>query len=86
MSGTDMVHAADTVLYIPIEKWAAQYIVLDTIVQVDISSALKETATGQTIWEHRQIAQYQASPGGGGLVIKAVAAAIAKAKDAGTAP
>ena len=96
MSDADMVHAADpahlgglfgadTVLYITIEKWAAQYIVLDTVVQVDVSYILKETGTGQTIWEHRQVAQYNASPGDGGggiagLVIKAVAAAIAKAK------
>lgn len=92
----EMVHAADpthlgqlfgadTVLYVTIEKWTAQYIVLDTVVQVDVSYKLKETATGETIWEHRQLAQYNANPGGGGgglagLIVNAVSAAITKAK------
>lgn len=75
---------ADTVLYITIEKWTAKYILLNTSVEVDISYTLKETATGATIWEHRQQAQYQTNQGGGGgivgLVAQAVAAAIAKAK------
>lgn len=91
----DMVHSADpthvgqlfgadSVLYITIEKWTAKYLVVNTSVEVDISYKLKETATGATIWEHRQIAQYQTNQGGGGgvagLIIQAVAAAIAKAK------
>jgi hypothetical protein len=91
----DMVHAADpthvgqlfgtdSVLYITIEQWTAKYLVVNTSVEVDISYKLKETATGSTIWEHRQIAQYQTNQGGGGgvagLIIQAVAAAIAKAK------
>ncbi len=91
----DMVHnadpthvgqlfGADSVLYITIEKWTAKYLVVNTSVEVDITYKLKETATGVTIWEHRQIAQYQTNQGGGGgiagLVIQAVAAAIAKAK------
>jgi hypothetical protein len=101
LSDPDMVHAADpshlgqlfgadTILYVTIEKWTAMYMVLDTVVQVDISFKLKETATGSTIWEHRQLAQYNANPGstagGGGaavivsLVAKAVSAAITKAK------
>ena len=76
---------ADTVLYITIEKWTAEYIVLDTIVKVDLSYKLKETATGQTIWEHRQTAQYAANEGNGGggiagLVAKVIVAAITKAK------
>jgi hypothetical protein len=75
---------ADSVLYITIEKWTAKYLVVNTSVEVDITYKLKETATGATIWEHRQVAQYQTNQGGGGgiagLVIQAVAAAIAKAK------
>lgn len=75
---------ADAVLYITIEKWTAKYIVLSTSVEVDISYKLKETATGAVIWEHRQQAQYQTNQGGGGgiagLIVQAVAAAIAKAK------
>ena len=75
---------ADAVLYITIEKWTAKYLVVNTSVEVDISYKLKETATGATIWEHRQIARHQTNKGGGGgvagLVIQAVAAAIAKAK------
>ncbi|KIL97894.1 putative lipoprotein [Paramagnetospirillum magnetotacticum MS-1] len=93
----EMVHAADpthlgqlfgadTILYVTIEKWAAEYIVLDTIVTVDVSYILKETAGGTTIWEHRQQAKYNANAGdagGGGiagLLVKVVAAAITKAK------
>lgn len=96
LADSNMVHAADpthigqlfgadTVLYVTIEEWTAQYLVLDTIVKVDVSYILKETSTGQTIWQHRQVAQYNANQGGGGggiagLVVKVIVAAIERAK------
>lgn len=96
LADANMVHAADpthigqlfgadTILYVTIEEWTAQYLVLDTIVKVDVSYILKETSTGQTIWQHRQVAQYNANQGGGGggiagLVVKVIVAAIERAK------
>ncbi|TAN71395.1 MAG: hypothetical protein EPN20_04660 [Magnetospirillum sp.] len=95
LADSNMVHAADpahigqlfgadTILYVTIEEWTAQYLVLDTIVKVDVSYILKETSTGQTIWQHRQVAQYNVNQGGGGgiagLVIKVIVAAIERAK------
>lgn len=95
LADANMVHAADpthigqlfgadTILYVTIEEWTAQYLVLDTIVKVDVSYILKETSTGQTIWQHRQVAQYNVNQGGGGgiagLVVKVIVAAIERAK------
>jgi hypothetical protein len=93
LADADMVHAADpahlghlfgadTILYATIEDWTAQYLVIDTIVKVDISYVMKETATGQTVWQHRQQAAYNVGNSGGGaigLVVNMVAAAIARA-------
>lgn len=96
LSDPEMVHAADpahlgslfgadTVLYVTIEKWTAEYILVDTIVTVDMTYTLKDTGTGQTLWEHRQAAQYAASQGGSGggiigLVAQVVNAAITRMK------
>ncbi|MDO8607822.1 MAG: DUF799 family lipoprotein [Phaeospirillum sp.] len=94
LSDANMVHAADpphlgqlfgadAILYVTIEKWTAEYIVIDTAVTVDISYVLKETSGGQVIWQHRQVAQYKANnaPPTGlvELVAQVIVAAIVKA-------
>jgi hypothetical protein len=77
---------SDAVLYVSIEAWTAQYLVLDTTVVVEFDYVLKDGKTGDTIWkEHRKIVESSAGQGRGSgnpladLVAMAVTAAISKA-------
>jgi hypothetical protein len=95
LGDADMVHAgnpqqlgkifgADSVMYVTIERWDAQYIVFSTTVTVELKYTLKSTSTGQTLWSNSQKLVYQPNnnnSGGGlaGLIAQAVTAAIAKA-------
>ncbi len=96
LADADMVHSADptrlaalfgadSVLYISVERWDAQYAVLTTTVTVEFNYALKDGHTGNTLWESKQKIVYQPQSGGSGniiadLVISAVQAAMTKAK------
>lgn len=94
LNDADLVHAsepqqlgkmfgADTIMYISIERWDAQYIVLSTTVTVEMNYVLKSATTGNTLWENRQKLVYtpQNNQGGGiaGLIAQAVVAAMTKA-------
>lgn len=94
LSDADMVHSsnpirlaelfgADAILYISIERWDAQYLVLSTQITVKFKYILKCGKTGETIWESSETMIYspQQSGGGGlgGLVAMAITAAVAKA-------
>lgn len=95
LGDADMVHGGDTqklgkmfgsdsVMYVRIERWDAQYIVFSTTVTVELKYVLKSTSSGQTLWENAQKLVYQPqnnNSGGGlaGLIAQAVVAAIAKA-------
>jgi hypothetical protein len=94
LSDSDLVYQADTrklaslfdanaVLYITIERWDSQYVVLSTTTTVDLSYVLKSGRTGETLWSEKRKVVYspQANSGGGiaGLVAQAVVAAIEKA-------
>ena len=75
---------ADSVLYVSIERWDAQYAVLSTSVTVEFTYVLKDGHTGETIWNSAQKIVYQPRAGGSGsgvadLVIAVVAAAVTKA-------
>jgi hypothetical protein len=77
---------SDAVLYVNIEAWTAQYMVLDTTVTVEFDYVMKDGKTGDTIWkEHRRVVQSSAgqSRGSGNplvdLVAMAVTAAVSKA-------
>ena len=70
---------ADAILYITIERWDAQYVLISTTVTVEFTYALKDGKTGTTIWEHHQTMQYTSDSGGGGLLGALVNAAITKA-------
>ncbi|MGC3997665.1 MAG: DUF799 family lipoprotein [Anaeromyxobacter sp.] len=78
---------ADAVLYVTIEEWTAQYVLINTNVVVKFSYVLKDAKTGQEIWAARQTLNYSSSQNsgnsGGGLlgslIASAVSAAIAKA-------
>ncbi len=76
---------ADSVLYISIERWDAQYAVLTTTVTVEFNYLLKDGHTGKTLWQSAQRIVYQPQAGGSGniiadLIISAVQAAATKAK------
>ena len=75
---------ADAVLYVAIEAWTAQYMVITTQVTVEFDYVMKDGKTGDTIWkEHKRVVyQPQQNSGGsplGALVAMAVQAAITKA-------
>jgi hypothetical protein len=80
---------ADAILYITIEKWTSIYMVLGTSTTVDVAYKLRDVATGDVIWEDREIMVYNSSQnsgsGGGGagvlaaLIVNVVAAAVEKA-------
>jgi len=96
LADADMVHAADptrlaalfgadSVLYVSVERWDAQYAVLSTTVTVEFDYVLKDGHTGQTLWRSGQRIVYQPQAGGSGniiadLIISVVQAAATKAK------
>ena len=96
LSDADLVHnaptsklcelfGADAVLYIIIERWDAQYLVLSTIVTVELTYIIKDGKTGETLWEERARMTYepQSTNTGsllGDLIAAAVTAAVEKAK------
>jgi hypothetical protein len=96
LSDADMVHSADptrlaelfgadSVLYISIERWDAQYAVLTTTVTVSLDYTLKDGDTGRPIWTSKKTITYQpqsVSTGNliGDLVGAAVQAIATKAK------
>ena len=55
---------ADSVLYVSIERWDAQYAVLSTSVTVEFTYTLKDGHTGDTIWQSDQKIVYQLSRAG----------------------
>jgi hypothetical protein len=95
LADSAMVHGADTmklcnlfgadsVLYVSIERWDAQYLVLTTQVTVAFDYTIKGCKTGDILWNHRQAMVYspQNQGGGGGigtLVAMAISAAMTKA-------
>jgi hypothetical protein len=96
LADADMVHGsattklaslfgADSVLYVAIERWDSQYAVFATVTTVELSYTLKSGSTGQQLWKHKEKLAYdpaanQSQAGLAGLIAKAVAAAVEKAK------
>lgn len=95
LADADMVHnadptrlaalfGADSVLYVSIERWDAQYALLVTTVTVEFNYVLKDGHTGHELWSTDQTFVYQSEGGGSGdpiadLVIMLVDAALTKA-------
>jgi hypothetical protein len=95
LADAGMVHAADpvrlaalfgadAVLYVTIERWDAQYILISTSVTVQFTYVLRDGRTGDTLWKARRTAAYQSDSGGGnsgaaGLIAAIVSAAVTKA-------
>jgi hypothetical protein len=74
---------ADAVLYITIERWQAQYMLIDTSVTVAASYVLKDGHTGETLWSGSAAEVYKSSSQAGNdaasLIVAIIAAAVTKA-------
>jgi hypothetical protein len=73
---------ADSVLYVTIERWDAQYLILSTTVTVEFDYKWKDGKTGDTFWVAHQVMTYTPSAGGSGLgalIAAAINAAVTKA-------
>ena len=69
---------ADAVLYVTINRWDAQYIVISTSITVDFDYRIV-SAQGVEIWRENKKMVYQPQNSGGGLLGAIVSAAIARA-------
>lgn len=78
------VFGADAVLYVTIESWSTQYVVLASSVTVKAEYKLVDTSTGETLWEREHQTVYSSGGGGGGGVAGLVAMAINAAVTAAT--
>jgi hypothetical protein len=95
LADADMVHSADptrlaalfgadSVLYVSIERWDAQYAVVTTTVTVEFNYVLKDGHTAEEIWRSDQKIVYQPDSSSSGdpiadLIVAVVQAAITKA-------
>lgn len=95
LSDASLVHSApsgklcnlfgsDSVLYVTIKEWNAQYLVLTTSVNVKFNYAIKDCKTGDTLWEHEQAMVYTPQNNSSGnpivdLIVMAINAAVTKA-------
>jgi hypothetical protein len=70
---------ADAVLYVTIERWDAQYMLISTSVTVEFDYVMKDGKTGDTIWTNHQKMTYAPSSGGGGGGLGAIIAAVVSA-------
>jgi hypothetical protein len=69
------VFGADAVLFITIKDWSTKYMVLVSTVTVEMEYVLKDTKTGQILWQHTQPYVYT-SNGGGNPIVALVSAAM----------
>jgi len=78
------IFGADAVLYVTIERWDAQYILLDTTVTVAATYVLRDGRTGEALWRGGGYAMKNSGGGGGNgglaqLVAQMVVSAVMKA-------
>jgi hypothetical protein len=75
---------ADAILYVTVERWDAQYVVLSTKVTVELTYTLKDGRTGELLWTDRERTVYTSDSGAGNnglasLLVAVVSAAATKA-------
>ncbi|HQR28977.1 MAG TPA: DUF799 family lipoprotein [Anaeromyxobacteraceae bacterium] len=74
---------ADAVLYVTIERWDAQYVVLSSTVTVELTYVMKGGRTGDVLWKAQERMTYSSGSGGSGglagLIAAAIDAAVTKA-------
>jgi hypothetical protein len=69
------IFGADAVLYVTIEEWGTQYLVLGSKTSVRITYKLIDTQSGATIWQMDQRVE-DSSGGSGNLTAALVSAAV----------
>jgi len=94
LSDANMVHAADpavlgglfgadAILYITIEKWETQYLLISATTIVSFTYVLKSGRTGEELWRESATMHYSSGSSGGGgiagLIADAIVATIQKA-------
>lgn len=74
---------ADAVLLVTIKDWSTKYLVLASVVVVEMEYVLKDTRTGLVLWENKQTYTHDSgsagiggNSGAAGLIAMAVAAAV----------
>jgi len=78
---------SDAVLFVTIEAWTAQYMVITTQVTVEFDYVMKDGKTGDTIWkEHRRVLYAPQQQSGGGSPLAALVAAAVQAAATKAAP
>ncbi|WP_433947318.1 GNA1162 family protein [Brevundimonas diminuta] len=75
----------DTVMFVEIQKWESQYVVISTSTNVEFAYTLKSCRTGEVLWSNNQALSYspQASSSGNplaDLLVQAIVSAVEKAK------
>jgi len=75
----------DTVMFVEIQKWESQYVVISTSTNVEFAYTLKSCRTGEVLWTNTQALSYspQASSSGNplaDLLVQAIVSAVEKAK------
>jgi hypothetical protein len=74
---------ADSILYVTIDRWDAQYAILATSVTVELDYLLLDGKSGEELWSNTQSKTYTSDSGGSGgiagLIAAAVVAAVEKA-------
>ena len=94
LSDANMVHAADpsvlgtlfgadAILYITIDSWETQYLIISATTIVSFTYVLKSGRTGEELWRESATMHYSPQSGGGsglaGLISLAITEAIQKA-------
>ena len=69
---------ADAVLYVTINRWDAQFILISTTITVDFDYRIV-SSSGVEIWRENKKMVYQPQNSGGGLIGAVITAAIARA-------
>ncbi|KAK0330408.1 hypothetical protein LTR94_032982, partial [Friedmanniomyces endolithicus] len=75
----------DSVLFVEIQKWESQYVVISTSTNVEFEYTLKSCRTGQVLWSDHQSMTYSPQASGSGnpladLLAQAIVSALEKAK------
>ena len=79
----ESIFGCDSVLFVTIEKWQSQYVVLATQTTVEFTYSLKSCKTGAMLWNDTQTMVYSPQANSSGnpladLIAQAIVAAIEK--------
>jgi len=70
------IFGADAALYMEIEKYGARYIIIDSVIEVDVAAKLRDLRTGATLWENRVSVDLRDHDSNHGILASLVGAVI----------